>query len=186
MDELPVVHRRPAHMLDTTRKPILDSLPLHFAQLISTRHCSNATNFKAAAKSICRYCLEQFSCRYTPEPQRCARLSVKKSCTLRRLYSASQQENRSSPAECRLVEEVLGGSFLDELAARLLKDKAANSDVLSNQRATNYGIALFAPTQRQGKIQDGRSLRRYRRWKVERLFAWLPHCAASLHAGNAT
>jgi len=37
------------------------------------------------------------------------------------LYSAS-------PAECHLVEQVLAGSFLDELPARLIGDKAYDSD----------------------------------------------------------
>ena len=34
----------------------------------------------------------------------------------------------ASPAECQLVEEVLAGSFLDELPARLIGDKAYDSD----------------------------------------------------------
>ncbi|MDB5098880.1 MAG: transposase, family [Cyanobacteria bacterium RYN_339] len=39
-----------------------------------------------------------------------------------------------------------------------------------------YGVELIAPHRgnRKTKTQDGRQLRRYkRRWKVERLFAWL-------------
>ena len=39
-----------------------------------------------------------------------------------------------------------------------------------------YGIEMIAPHRRDRTIptQDGRPLRRYRRrWKVERLFAWL-------------
>ena len=81
----------------------------------------------------------------------------------------------ASPAECRLVEGVLGSSFLDELPARLIGDKAYDSDGLDTQLATEYGIELIAPNRRRrGKTQDGRLLRRYRRrWKVERLFAWL-------------
>jgi transposase len=82
----------------------------------------------------------------------------------------------ASPAECRLVEEVLAGSFLDELPARLIGDKAYDSDPLDEKLATEYGIELIAPNRRGRKriTQDGRQLRRYRRrWKVERLFAWM-------------
>ena len=70
---------------------------------------------------------------------------------------------------------MLGASFLDELPARLVGDKAYDSDALDTQLATEYGIELIAPNRRRrGKTQDGRPLRRYRRrWKVERLFAWL-------------
>jgi transposase len=81
----------------------------------------------------------------------------------------------ASPAECKLVEEVLAGSFLDELPARLIGDKAYDSDPLDQTLAREYGIELIAPNrQRRRKSQDGRQLRRYKkRWKVERLFAWL-------------
>jgi transposase len=81
----------------------------------------------------------------------------------------------ASPAECQLVEEVLAGSFLDQLPARLIGDKAYDSDGLDAKLEQEYGIELIAPNRgRRGKTQDGRQLRRYkRRWKVERLFAWL-------------
>ncbi|HEY3615649.1 MAG TPA: IS5 family transposase [Candidatus Sulfotelmatobacter sp.] len=81
----------------------------------------------------------------------------------------------ASPAECQLVEEVLAGSFLDELPARLIGDKAYDSDPLDAKLAEDYGIELIAPNRRRrSKSQDGRKLRRYRRrWKVERLFAWM-------------
>ena len=81
----------------------------------------------------------------------------------------------ASPAECQLVEEVLAGSFLDELPARLIGDKAYDSDPLDEKLASEYGIELIAPNRRRrSKSQDGRKLRRYRRrWKVERLFAWV-------------
>jgi transposase len=74
------------------------------------------------------------------------------------------------------VEEVLAGSFLDELPERLIGDKAYDSDPLDEKLATEYGIELIAPNRRGRKrrTQDGRQLRRYRRqWKVERLFAWM-------------
>lgn len=82
----------------------------------------------------------------------------------------------ASPAECELVEEVLAGSFLDQLPARLIGDKAYDSDPLDQKLATDYGIELIAPNRRGRKrrTQDRRKLRRYRkRWKVERLFAWM-------------
>jgi len=81
----------------------------------------------------------------------------------------------ASPAECQLVERVLAGSFLAELPARLVGDKAYDSDPLDEKLAADYGIELIAPNRRnRSKTQDGRQLRRYRRrWRVERLFAWM-------------
>ena len=81
----------------------------------------------------------------------------------------------ASPNECQLVEEVLAGSFLDELPERLIGDKAYDSDALDQKLKSEYDIELIAPNRgRRRKTQDGRKLRRYkRRWKVERLFAWL-------------
>ena len=75
------------------------------------------------------------------------------------------------------MEEVLAGSFLDELPACLVGDKAYDSDVLDQKLAAEYDIELIAPNrQRRSKTQDGRKLRRYRRcWRVERLFAWMHH-----------
>jgi transposase len=83
----------------------------------------------------------------------------------------------ASPAECQFVEEVLAGSFLDELPARLIGDKAYDSDALDKKLADAYDIELIAPNrQRRSQTQDRRKLRRYhRRWKVERLFAWMHH-----------
>ena len=78
----------------------------------------------------------------------------------------------------RLVEGVLGHSFLDTLPARLIGDKAYDSDRLDRDLAERYGIEMIAPHrgQRREPTQDGRPLRRYRRcWRVERLFAWLHH-----------
>jgi transposase len=81
----------------------------------------------------------------------------------------------ASPAECKLVEEVLAGSFLDELPERLIGDKAYDSDKLDERLKEQYGIEMIAPNRRnRGKTQDRRKLRRYKkRWKVERLFAWM-------------
>jgi transposase len=59
----------------------------------------------------------------------------------------------------------------------LIGDKAYDSDPLDEDLWGNRGIELIAPHRRGRKkkpTQDGRVLRRYRRrWKVERLFAWL-------------
>jgi IS4 transposase len=56
---------------------------------------------------------------------------------------------------------------------RLIADRANDSDPLDAEK----GIELIAPHRRnrkKAKTQDGRKLRRYkRRWKIERLFAWL-------------
>ena len=77
----------------------------------------------------------------------------------------------ASPAECNLVKEVLAGTFLDQLLARLIGDKASDSDPLNTKLTEDYGIELIAPN-RRNRSQRGRKLRRYRkRWKVERLFA---------------
>lgn len=82
----------------------------------------------------------------------------------------------ASPHESQLVEEALGHSFLDELPARLIGDKAYDSDRLDEQMQRQYGIEMISPhrNDRQQPTQDGRPLRRYRRrWTIERLFAWL-------------
>lgn len=84
----------------------------------------------------------------------------------------------ASPHESQLVEGVLGHSFLDTLPARLIGDKAYDSDRLDRDLAERYGIEMIAPHrgERRMPTQDGRPLRRYRRrWRVERLFAWLHH-----------
>lgn len=73
------------------------------------------------------------------------------------------------------MEAVLAGCFLDELPKRLIGDKAYDSDALDAEMDA-YGIEMISPNRsnRKQKTQDGRPLRRYRRrWKVERLFAWL-------------
>jgi len=81
----------------------------------------------------------------------------------------------ASPHECRLVEDTLAGSFLDELPARLIGDKAYDSDPLDQHLEKAYNIELIAPHRKNRRnTQDGRKLRRYkRRWRAERLFAWL-------------
>ena len=67
---------------------------------------------------------------------------------------------------------------MDELSPRLIGDKAWDSQKLQERLLEERDIELIAP-KRGGKRpskrkQDGRSMRRYkRRWKVERLIAWL-------------
>lgn len=59
----------------------------------------------------------------------------------------------------------------------MIGDKAYDSNGLDQRLRDERGIEMIAPHRRDGrsvKTQDGRPLRRYvRRWKVERLFAWL-------------
>jgi len=84
----------------------------------------------------------------------------------------------ASPHESQLVEGVLGHSFLDTLPARLIGDRAYDSDRLDRDLDERYGVVMIAPHRgvRRSPTQDGRPLRRYRnRWRVERLFAWLHH-----------
>jgi len=83
----------------------------------------------------------------------------------------------ASPHEVKLVEETIDSSFTEYAPARLIGDKAYDSDTLDQELLKDRGIELIAPHKRNRKkpqTQDGRKLRRYRRrWKVERLFAWL-------------
>ena len=82
----------------------------------------------------------------------------------------------AAPHEVTLVEATLAARFVDEQPERLIGDKAYDSDPLDAQLATN-GIEMIAPhrhNRTKPKTQDGRPLRRYkRRWKIERLIAWL-------------
>ena len=81
----------------------------------------------------------------------------------------------ASPAEVKLVEPTLEERFVPEVPERLIGDKAYDSDTLDTSLMQNYGTEMIAPNRaRRSRTQDGRPLRRYvRRWKVERLFAWL-------------
>jgi transposase len=82
----------------------------------------------------------------------------------------------ASPHEVTLVEDTLAKRFTKEKPSRLIGDRAYDSDPL-DQRLRRRGIQLIAPhkaNRRKPATQDGRPLRRYaRRWKIERLFAWL-------------
>jgi len=82
----------------------------------------------------------------------------------------------ASPAEVRLVEPTLASCFTAALPTRLIGDKAYDSDPLDAELAA-WGVELIAPHRAnrvRPQTQDGRPLRRYgRRWKMERLNAWL-------------
>jgi transposase len=83
----------------------------------------------------------------------------------------------ASPHETKLVEATLEQRFTPEAPPRLIGDKAYDSDPLDEKLKRKYGTELVAPHKQnrsKPRTQDGRRLRPYkRRWKVERLFAWL-------------
>jgi len=82
----------------------------------------------------------------------------------------------ASPNEVTLVDQTIDARFIDDVPGRMIGDKAYDSDPLDERLLRKYGIEMISPN-REGRkrlTQDGRPLRRYkRRWKVERLFAWL-------------
>ena len=74
------------------------------------------------------------------------------------------------------MEETLNQRLVNEKPERLIGDRAYDSDPL-DEKLAQQGVMLIAPhktNRKKPKTQDGRALRRYRRrWKIERLFAWL-------------
>jgi len=75
----------------------------------------------------------------------------------------------------KLVVPTLIQMAIPEAPQSLIGDSAYDSDKLDTE-LRHYGIELVAPHRinRKNKTQDLRRLRRYRRrWKIERLFAWL-------------
>src|SRR5262249_28730187 len=82
----------------------------------------------------------------------------------------------ASPHEVTLVTTTLTARCIDALPQWLFGDRADDSDPLDATLA-EWGILMIAPHRRnrkRPKTQDGRPLRRNRRrWKIERLFAWL-------------
>jgi transposase len=82
----------------------------------------------------------------------------------------------ASPHEVTLVEATLASRFVAAKPERLIGDRAYDSDPLDNN-LREEGIEMIAPhrsNRAKPKTQDGRKLRRYkRRWKIERLNAWL-------------
>jgi transposase len=82
----------------------------------------------------------------------------------------------AAPHEVTLVTHTLQASHVRGTPARLVGDRAYDSDPL-DVLLREMGIDMIAPhrcNRSKPKTQDGRKLRRYkRRWKVERFFAWL-------------
>jgi len=75
----------------------------------------------------------------------------------------------------KLAVPTLVQMVIPEAPQNLIGDNAYDSDKL-DEELSRYGIELIAPHRgnRNNRRQDLRRLRRYRRrWKVERLFAWL-------------
>lgn len=79
-------------------------------------------------------------------------------------------------AEVNTVETLVETRVCEKQPERLLYDKAADADWLRESLARRE-IELICPHRENRKkppLQDGRSLRRYkRRWKVERTISWL-------------
>src|SRR5438552_17341326 len=81
----------------------------------------------------------------------------------------------ATPHEVNLVVPTLIQMVIPEAPQNLIGDNAYDSDKLDTE-LSRYGIELIAPhhINRKNKTQDLRRLRRYRRrWRIERLFAWL-------------
>ncbi len=82
----------------------------------------------------------------------------------------------ASPHETKLVEDTLRQRHVSALPERLIGDRGYDSDPLDERLQREHGVELIAPHRKnkRKRTQDGRPLRRYlRRWKIERLFAWL-------------
>jgi transposase len=83
----------------------------------------------------------------------------------------------ASPHETKLVAATLENTFATHPPTKLMGDGAYDSDPLDKTLWQQYGVELIAPhksNRKKPQTQDGRAFRRYRRrWKVERLFAWL-------------
>lgn len=78
--------------------------------------------------------------------------------------------------EVTLVAPTLDSRFVKPTPERLIGDRAYDADPLDEALA-ELGVEMIAPHRHDRthpNTQDGRPLRRYRRrWKIERLFAWL-------------
>src|SRR4030043_17759 len=83
----------------------------------------------------------------------------------------------ASPCEIKLVDDTFDACFLENVPQKVIGDKTYDSDPLDRRLAKERGVELIAPHKNnriKSATQDGRVLRRYRkRWKVERVFAWL-------------
>ncbi len=82
----------------------------------------------------------------------------------------------ASPHESKLVEDTLRQRYVSGLPERMIGDRGYDSDPLDERLQREQGVELIAPNRKnkRRRSQDRRPLRRYlRRWKIERLFAWL-------------
>jgi transposase len=83
----------------------------------------------------------------------------------------------ASPHEVTLVERTLAGRLTKQAPVHLVADRAYDSDPHDKLVKERFNTELISPHRRgrvKPKTQDGRKLRRYkRRWKIERLNAWL-------------
>lgn len=84
--------------------------------------------------------------------------------------------HRANTHEVKLVEPTIDARFIKEKPTKIIGDLAYDSDPLDN-KLKRRKIELIAPhkcNRRKRHTQDKRKLRRYcRRWKIERLFAWI-------------
>lgn len=81
----------------------------------------------------------------------------------------------ATPHEVKLAMPTLLQMVVPDAPQNLIGNNAYDSDHLDAE-LTFYGIEVIAPHRRNRKnsTQDRRRLKRYRRrWKIERLFAWL-------------
>jgi len=82
----------------------------------------------------------------------------------------------ANPHEVRLVEATVAQRLTKKVPRLLIGDRAYDSDKL-DRILRKHRIRLVAPhklNRVKAPTQDGRELRRYRRrWKIERLNAWL-------------
>jgi len=81
----------------------------------------------------------------------------------------------ASPHEVKLVDQTIDARFIEATPDKLIGDKAYDSNPLDDHLVLKYAIVMIAPNHvNRRKTEDGRFLRRHkRRWKIERLFAWL-------------
>lgn len=82
----------------------------------------------------------------------------------------------ASPCEVKLVQETLDNVFINKKPKKLIGDKLFDSDPLDTE-LKKQDVDLIAPHKAnrvKPPTQDQTELKRYkRRWKIERLFAWL-------------
>src|SRR5215472_12491979 len=81
----------------------------------------------------------------------------------------------ATPHDVKLATSTLVQMVAPDAPRNLIGDNAYDSDTLDAELRC-YGIEVIAlhRSNRRTKTQDKRRLRRYRRrWKIERLFAWL-------------